>query len=77
MTNCSIWSLEMKAFSDYKRLHDSLRTIVTNGAFDDINNPTFKLLSQEAFDLHHISVYFIFNIITKCESGVSNIEHVL
>ncbi len=53
-TSCAIWCLEIKAFFDYKMLHDGWKTIVTtcNGDLDNINNRVFKLPRLANFDLH-------------------------
>ncbi len=51
-TSCAIWCLEIKAFFDYKMLHDGCKTIVTNGVLDNINNRVFKLPRMANFDLH-------------------------
>ncbi len=50
-TSCAIRCLEIKAFFDYKMLHDGYKTI-TNGVLDNTNNRVFKLLRLDNFDLH-------------------------
>ncbi len=51
-TSCAIWCLAIKAFFDYKMLHDGCKTIVTNGILGNINNRVFKLPRLANFDLH-------------------------
>ncbi len=50
-TSCAIWCLEIKAFFDYKMLHDGWKTIVTNDDPDNIKNRVFKLPKLANFDL--------------------------
>ncbi len=51
-TRCAIWCLEIKAFFDYKLLHDGWKTIVTTGDLDNINKRVFKLPRLANFNLH-------------------------
>ena len=69
--SCAIWCLEIKAFFDYKILHDGWKTIATKGDLDNINNQVFKLPRLANYDLHKNLTYSLtLNFMTKCQSEI-------